>query len=485
MASLTKDKAKNQWRIQFKDREGKRRWIRLPKVIKTKSQAAKIKTQVENLVAASISGTALSEGTADWVKTVGSELRDKLATAGLLNARVRLTLPELCDRFIASKRVAESTKLTYRNVKRNLTDHFGTDKAVHEVSSEDALGFYNWMLDSEVGSENTARRRTGIARQIFRFAVTCEWIHVNPFKRDDIRVSVRHNKSREHYVTAAEITAILDKCPNIDWKLIFALTRYAAMRCPSEVLKLRWSDIHWDKNKMIVTAPKTEHAGKPTRPMKIMPELYPILREAFESPIGSSEFVVSRYRDDTVNLRTNAHRIIKKAAVAPWSNLFNNLRKSCVTDLKRHYPEPLVHLWVGHTKGVSDEHYSLERADDYDDSKGLGLSGVAQGVALTSTPRADTDCQPRHADTKKPEETVFPRVMYKDRVGRAGLEPNSTQAENNQSKSTSRKSGGATGGAFEIDSWLDACPLKLSPAQRELIAETVLTLESDRESAKM
>lgn len=37
--------------------------------------------------------------------------------------------------------------------------------------------------------------------------------------------------------------------------------------------------------------------------------------------------------------------------------LFNNLRKSCVIDLKKKHPSHVVDDWIGHTSGVSEEFY--------------------------------------------------------------------------------------------------------------------------------
>ena len=38
-----------------------------------------------------------------------------------------------------------------------------------------------------------------------------------------------------------------------------ALSRYGGLRCPSEHLALKWSDVDWDKSRIRVPSPKTEH----------------------------------------------------------------------------------------------------------------------------------------------------------------------------------------------------------------------------------
>ena len=71
------------------------------------------------------------------------------------------------------------------------------------------------------------------------------------------------------------------------------LARYGGLRCPSEVLSLRWQDIDWDSGRIVVQSPKTEHhAGKASRTIPLFPELRPILAEAFDLAPEGAVFVV-------------------------------------------------------------------------------------------------------------------------------------------------------------------------------------------------
>ena len=40
-----------------------------------------------------------------------------------------------------------------------------------------------------------------------------------------------------------EAEKVLKACPDAQWKLLFALSRYGGLRCPSEHLALTWGDI--------------------------------------------------------------------------------------------------------------------------------------------------------------------------------------------------------------------------------------------------
>src|SRR4029078_9439228 len=113
--------------------------------------------------------------------------------------------------------------------------------------------------------ENTTRRRCGVAKQFFRAAMRRRPIAENPFG-DMKGLSVLANRSRDYFVSRDEAHKVLDACPDAQWKLLFALSRYEALGCPSEHLALRWGDVDWKHNRMTVRSPKTEHhEGKEER----------------------------------------------------------------------------------------------------------------------------------------------------------------------------------------------------------------------------
>ena len=115
-----------------------------------------------------------------------------------------------------------------------------------------------------------------------------------------------------------------------------------------QVLRLRWCDIHWDRGRITVTSPKTEHhPGGESRVIPIFPELRPYLEEAFDQAEPGTEWVITRYRDANANLRTQLLRIIRLAGLAPWPKLFQNLRSTRQTELEEHFPSHVVCGWIG------------------------------------------------------------------------------------------------------------------------------------------
>ncbi len=129
-------------------------------------------------------------------------------------------------------------------------------------------------------------------------------------------ISVQSNRTRDYFVTRKEADAVLAACPDAQWQLIFALSRYGGLRCPSEHLALRWGDVDWEHGKMTIRASKTEHyEGRATRVIPLFPELRPYLEAVRQDIESDAEFdpkvtplsklpVITRYRDTNANLRT-------------------------------------------------------------------------------------------------------------------------------------------------------------------------------------
>ncbi len=180
-----------------------------------------------------------------------------------------------------------------------------------------------------------------------------------------MKTAVTGNKAREYFLSRQDAEKLLGACPNIEWKLIFALARFAGLRTPSETLLLRWPNIDWERGRMLVRSPKTEHhPGGASRLVPIFPELRPLLMEAFEMAEPGTEFVIAKHRVMGANLRTHLLRIMEKAGVKPWPKLFQNLRSTRQTELCQDWPEHVVCAWLGNSRLVAREHY-LQVTDEH------------------------------------------------------------------------------------------------------------------------
>ena len=205
-------------------------------------------------------------------------------------------------------------------------------------------------------AEATISKRVKTARQIFRQGVRWKMLAENPFA--DVKAGSQTNKARMHFVNRDDAQRVLDACPDVQWKLLFALSRYGGLRCPSEHLMLKWSDVDWEKNRLLVHSPKTEHRnGGDCRFVPLFPELRPYLLDAFSQAEERAEHVITRCRNSKTNHRTQMERIIKRAGVKPWPKSFHNLRSTRQTELTEKFPSHVVCAWLGNSRAVAQDHY--------------------------------------------------------------------------------------------------------------------------------
>lgn len=164
---------------------------------------------------------------------------------------------------------------------------------------------------------------------------------------------------------------LIEATPDPEWRLMIALARYGALRCPSEVLSLRWADIDFDRGRIRVPSPKTErHAGRGHRLIPLFREIEPYLTAVHAASPDGAEHVISKYRDSKVNLRTHMLRLIDRAGLKPWPRLWQNLRASRATELAAVHPAHVAAAWCGHTVEVATGHYWSVQDSDFDKARG-------------------------------------------------------------------------------------------------------------------
>ncbi|WP_419195165.1 type I restriction endonuclease [Novipirellula herctigrandis] len=222
-------------------------------------------------------------------------------------------------------------------------------------------------------SPNTAGQHIKRCRQMMKQAIDDRLIETNPFK--GIKIDLRSDTSKNRYIDDIKAVAIIEACPDQEWRTLYALARYGGLRCPSEVLRLRWSDIQWDKGRFKVTAPKTERYGKGQRIVPLWPELRAELDDlsslaqpGIECPTNA--FVIQRYRDSEANLRTTFNKIVERAGLAAFPKPFMDLRASRRTELERtgRFANHVLNDWFGHSGAIAETHYLQTTEADFSEA---------------------------------------------------------------------------------------------------------------------
>ncbi len=362
MASISKDRSGSR-RLLFTDAAGDRKAIYLGKTPQKTCES--LRRLVEQLVAAKMAGTAPTSEAIRWLDGIGDAMRDKLAAAGVADAPNRAAIREFVESYIAARvDVKPNTLRGWRQARDHLVAHFGPGKPVRSFTKGDGKDFRLYLIGLGL-AEASVRKYCGFAKHFLAQAVDREILDRNPFA--GVPSSSIGNEKRQFFVTRADTQKVFDACPDAEWRLIVALSRYGGLRCPSEHLRLAWDDIDWERSRFTVHSPKTErHQGHDTRIVPLFPELRPFLADAFDAAEEGATHVLAKHRDDEANIRTQMTRIVRRAGLKPWPRIFHNLRSSRQTELEAQFPTHVVCSWIGNSPLVARRHYLQMRDEDFD-----------------------------------------------------------------------------------------------------------------------
>ena len=379
MASIGKD-SNGRKRILFVAPDGSRKTLRLGKV--SERTATRVKEYVEDLVAVQQHGGRPADKTQEWLANMKDTAHDRVARAGLDKPRgdIRVAIPGFIASYVEGRAdCKQNTRENWTQVRQWLVKCFGEDRDIRTIGAAEAEDFRVFMVKAGL-SENTIRRHVGRCRQLFKGAIRRGMIWGdNPF--EGMQATVRADKERQFFVTRAIADRVLDQCPDNQWKLMFVLSRYGGIRTPSETLALKWVDIDWEHNRIRVPSCKTEHIeGHECRYIPLFPEIRPHLQAVFDEAEEGSEYVITRYRSQLVNLRTQMAKIIKRAGLVPWPKPWHNMRSTRQTELAEKYPIHVVCAWLGNSRAVAQEHY-LQVTDAHFTQAVAEAGGAAQNPA--------------------------------------------------------------------------------------------------------
>ena len=347
--------------------DGKTRQVCLGQV--DLKQARQAKTFLENILHARATGTAPPPAISAWLANLPQGIRKRIERTGLVAKQDATQAPTLSDwlrTYIAGRQdVKPATATVYGHTQRNL-EKFFSGRRLDEITPADADGFRVFLTSTERLADNTVRRRMGIAKQFFHAAVRKKILADNPF--DGQSCVVRENPSRMHFVTPQESQAVLEACPDAQWRLIFTLCRWGGLRCPSEVLRLKWEDVNWSEKRFVVHAAKTEHhADGGVRIVPLFPEVETALLDVYDQAEPGNPYVITRYREGQ-NIGILLRKIIIRAGLKPWPKICQNLRSTRETELFKLTNGNIKAVcdWLGNSPLVAMKHYAQVTDEDFE-----------------------------------------------------------------------------------------------------------------------
>ncbi|MFN9993483.1 MAG: tyrosine-type recombinase/integrase, partial [Phycisphaerales bacterium] len=269
MASIGREGADGAYkRILFRDSDGKQKSLRLGKCSERAAQSALV--GLERVHEAHRLGSTLHLDGIRWLESIDDRLHDRVVRLGLgvepRKHAAAVTLGELLERIESAMTVRIGTLTTYQQAFSMLRDHFGVSKPINSITPVDADEWRKAITEpkrvfngkqTRTLAPATVAKRVKVAKAVFNKALKWRLIDSNPFA--DLKAGSQANPERSHYVSIEIINTILETCADPEWRAIIGLSRFAGLRCPSEVAALRWSDINWEHSRLTVRSPKTSN----------------------------------------------------------------------------------------------------------------------------------------------------------------------------------------------------------------------------------
>ena len=329
----------------------------------TERQAQEFLLRLESLLQADKLGTPVSLEVAQWLVSIDARLHRKLVAIGLATQRLS-TLGELLDAWLASLKPKTASGSPVVAIVGNLTEHFGRETRLRAIDDSSRRSFETYLARYATA---TISRRLRMAKQVFGFAMLHRSIVANPFEH--VKTTGEVNKAKDFYVTEQIMVRLLTYCTDVELRVILCLVRYGGVRCPSEVMPMEWSQVHWDQDRFTVLSPKTAHHGHDRRTVPLFPTLRMAMTDLWEQCEPGTALTFPRLQGPHSRLTAKVTDLCRRAGIEPWPRVFDNMRASCITDwlrdlLPNGYSLMDLASWAGHSPQTMWKHYAMVSGED-------------------------------------------------------------------------------------------------------------------------
>lgn len=338
----------------------------------TQSEAASIRLHVKRLISSKKTGAPCLESE-EWAQTrPKGALKDFLIRWGLLEDTTdrERTIGDICAHFL-KRNVKPLTLLIFKQIGNNLTEFFGENKRLRDITPLDATEFENYLYTAarKIGGKNTGaglskatvRKRIQRVKQYFIEARRLKWVDSNPF--EGLAGGNTVNQERWVYIPRETVLDVMEKTPNKETRARIALCRFAGARGESEFNSLEWNPdwIIWSadgkQGTIRLHRTKTENHGFSDTIIPMAPALENALRDLFDSAAAGTVKVF--------HTKSNPGKVIKDQFRRNGIDIKTpyNLRRSYCRDLMESGIDPKSYeYFAGHSLAVSLKHY--QQMDD-------------------------------------------------------------------------------------------------------------------------
>ena len=313
-----------------------------------------------------------------------------------------ITLGSFIKDFLETKKAWKpSTQSVWKNECNRLLDYFGADKTLRSIKPMDADKFVNAQVNrcenkTPLGrplSMFTKQKIKRNSKSILQKAVEWQLIPSNPFS------GLKFNRppaQRWYRLRPHEYPLLLDAASNLRMKALFAVLYTAGLRS-GEALALRWNDVDFEKNQVIIdnrqgtdTLPPFSVKTYAKRRVPLPQQTVNLLLELHENaPEGVPYVFMTADRFQRVkakwqqcqkqrqqwqnsfmanNLMTRFQSAFKRAGIRPDTKFtLHVLRKNCIQNWADELPINVTKQLAGHaTTETTLQYYNQVDGYHYD-----------------------------------------------------------------------------------------------------------------------
>lgn len=290
-----------------------------------------------------------------------------------------MTLAKLLEKFLEFKKAAPIRKISKRHLAdldqrlsvfvhgreaafnkegkliKERVEGIGADRLAHEIGSRE---IEQWLLNLRFGRTTRRQYRTHLSN-LFNYALQIGSVGDNPIDRV---VAMKPEEPPREILTLAQVKALLQAVWDLPALAGIVLGLFAGLRPESEICRLRWKDIHLDRETITTPSGGTEESfgyidirsskvNESQRLVKISPNLYEWLIDL--RPENTDQLICPSY--DHLNERTKSAAL--SAKISPWPH--DVLRHSfCSYHFAAYRNESLTMAQSGHRNvGIFRKHY--------------------------------------------------------------------------------------------------------------------------------
>lgn len=152
--------------------------------------AERVRDKIEKLVKIRSLGLPIPRDVAAWVGKLSDEVASRLAELNLIESRVPkavvsvVTVGDFLTDYLSRRddEVMNAMLTFYVDTARNLTEFFGSDRRLDDITPSDADDFRRHMQKDEKQSAETVVSRCALAKTFFKDAIRRKLVETNPFE---------------------------------------------------------------------------------------------------------------------------------------------------------------------------------------------------------------------------------------------------------------------------------------------------------------